>query len=733
VPEDQNKRQEKRLLTNRAERRALLRKANFRCEICGCALEKDWHADHVIPFSVSKKTDFLEMQALCRQCNLRKGASMSGSNGKNGAKKNRKHQAEMEAFLAQEDTRVQITRLSQQGLTDDEKLRILAIIVPGGGKTFLAVILARALCHEFNVLILTPRLSLVKQAYHDFRENQITLIPFDKGWIDELSPETDVMNRLPGTEFENGKASGMVMSFSMATLRAEELALRMSALTKKNEKPWCVVIDEGHHLYKAANKKGAAGDGNISAKKINQYILDPWFTRIILRMTGTPDHQDNLMDGVKYEEVTGKGGKKIHEPDYKESADKYINYTRRNALAESAIVPIQFHTVDGKVQYIDKGKRKTSSVSDNASKRKVRKILWAALATEYAYNLAEDCLNHFRGYVKVPAFKMAKGIAVLSSQREATALIKWAGEKYPDIRFFLAISDTGDAHTKIDEFKACKEPAFLVTVAIAYEGLNVPNISHILALTYYRSKGWIHQMLARAWRKTEWKDLCHAWVPKDEMMTRIIEKLSKEQMDYFESSPGVVCGPGGGGGVGEKIVPIGSRMTTLETRYLDSDHWRQGADSEKNKMNDQEAKDLEEIRLKNPEWASVIEASLFAKDQNRLASEEVAVSPVDEVEDVSDDPAKLREAYKKVIKNEVNKFVYDNYIPHLYPGKTKDDPEVKPYVSDLFMRVNEFVNKGILRCRKRDSADFEKLKEAASLVCDGKFISMLCGRYIKNV
>ena len=215
-------------------------------------------------------------------------------------------------------------------------------------------------------------------------------------------------------------------------------------------------------------------------------------------------------------------------------------------------------------------------------------------------------------------------------------------------------------------------------------------------------------------------------------MIRIIEKLSAEQIEFFESGPEGICGPGGGGNAGERIVPIGSRMTTLETKYLDSDHWSAGSSSEKNKMNDQEAKDLEDVRSMNPEWVSFIEAGLFAKEQNRQANEGRSVPPIEDVEDILDDPAKLRDAFKKAIRKEVDNFIFNSYIPHLYPGKTKDDPKVAPYVGDLFMKVNDFVNKEIIRCRKRDSADFKKLEAAQRLVCSGEFTHILRGRFLKN-
>lgn len=44
------------------------------CAICKRPLPDDWHADHIVPWVKSKRTNVHEMQALCPDCNLGKGA-----------------------------------------------------------------------------------------------------------------------------------------------------------------------------------------------------------------------------------------------------------------------------------------------------------------------------------------------------------------------------------------------------------------------------------------------------------------------------------------------------------------------------------------------------------------------------------------------------------------------------------------------------------------------------------
>lgn len=59
---------------NKRQRIALFLAANGCCQICGITLTENWHADHKIPWSVGGCTDVLNGQALCPDCNLKKGA-----------------------------------------------------------------------------------------------------------------------------------------------------------------------------------------------------------------------------------------------------------------------------------------------------------------------------------------------------------------------------------------------------------------------------------------------------------------------------------------------------------------------------------------------------------------------------------------------------------------------------------------------------------------------------------
>lgn len=58
----------------------VLRRAGFRCEACGADPKKDrgvrLQVDHIIPVSKGGKSEYANLQCLCRDCNRGKGAKI---------------------------------------------------------------------------------------------------------------------------------------------------------------------------------------------------------------------------------------------------------------------------------------------------------------------------------------------------------------------------------------------------------------------------------------------------------------------------------------------------------------------------------------------------------------------------------------------------------------------------------------------------------------------------------
>ena len=62
-------------LRSKRLREALWVSTHGRCAVCLEALPSDWHADHVVAYHKTHRTNVHEMQPLCPRCNRKKGAS----------------------------------------------------------------------------------------------------------------------------------------------------------------------------------------------------------------------------------------------------------------------------------------------------------------------------------------------------------------------------------------------------------------------------------------------------------------------------------------------------------------------------------------------------------------------------------------------------------------------------------------------------------------------------------
>lgn len=188
-----------------------------------------------------------------------------------------------------------------------------------------------------------------------------------------------------------------------------------------------------------------------------------------------------------------------------------VGYDRRAALAERAIIPIRFGALDGEAEWLLEGERQEAGSFRDAGDR-LRPMLFTALRTGYAdavlHRAFADCRDHRarrRGALGLGPSEGARGLGKLLvvAPDQATAraysarLRAWLGSA---LAVALAISDERDAVERIARFRLRPHPSVLVTLGMAYEGLDAPEISHVACLTQVRSVPWLEQMVARATR-----------------------------------------------------------------------------------------------------------------------------------------------------------------------------------------------------------------------------------------
>jgi hypothetical protein len=128
--------------------------------------------------------------------------------------------------------------------------------------------------------------------------------------------------------------------------------------------------------------------------------------------------------------------------------------------------------------------------------------------------------------------------------------------------------DTPEARRNIEDFKR-HVFGVLVTVAMAYEGLNVPSISVICCLSHIRSVPWLEQCFARANRLAPGKREAVVIAPADWAFKKAVEMIEMEQLTPLNkpAGQGEIFDGGAqerGEGSGEAkpwIVPLSSRAS----------------------------------------------------------------------------------------------------------------------------------------------------------------------------
>ena len=405
----------------------------------------------------------------------------------------------------------------------DMPLDILADVIPGGGKSMLPGLI----CQKFPKLRLAwfvPRLSLARQA----------AVGMQRDFGIQIRESGNDTNPSRGTR-------GFVTTHNALTTQPD---LWLHELSRY---PYILVIDEAHHAQQTRS-----GEFNALASAISKL---PYHVRLL--MTGTLETNDNsLIYGVPYSS-TPKG----YELDVQSFGGKLIRYSRSEALGENAIVPVETHNHNGPVKWENITGIHEARLSEVDRKDEAQAI-WTALKTDLADQLLANCVIHWKEFGD-------KLLVVTADQQTA--------KKYHEklrkegISSGLAISDADDAQKEIEHFREGGLRC-LVTCQMAYEGLDVPSITHIACLTHIRSSPWITQMFARAWRAAPGKTKCWVFVPDDPRMNRVIDHIRSEQ----ESIVPLLINGSSNNGLGGRssiaaFVPISGEVLSVTAGMLDGD------------------------------------------------------------------------------------------------------------------------------------------------------------------
>lgn len=406
---------------------------------------------------------------------------------------------------------------------------IYAAVTPGAGKSWLPVIAARALipARADKICWVVPRKNLARQAEDVFARNSA---------LQQVLPHEHLI-RAAGNEADPSRGlSGYVVTYQAVGMDTTGQHAREFARHR-----YILVLDEPHHI---------ADDAQWPER------LAPLVDRAVLRifMSGTFERHDReRIAFIPYRKTESgefpdlEGGNPV--------TSATIQYTRSQAIEERSIANLIFrrHDAHGIAWETAEGEQKTFDSFDGIAGQDARSALWTALTRHYAFDLLDRGLASWREYRQ--AAPWAKLLIVAHNQARAEELQSYLVAQ--GVRSDVAISnDTPAAVRAIDRFKGLRKPPLdaLVTVQMAYEGMDVPQISHVVCLTGIRSKPWLEQCFARAARVFPGKTHGYIWVPDDPMFRRVYEQVLIEQVSAAHAAEAEVS-EFRRGGSGDNLAP----------------------------------------------------------------------------------------------------------------------------------------------------------------------------------
>ncbi len=458
---------------------------------------------------------------------------------------------------------------------DWSERKVVQEIECGGGKSSLVPLWAYTLKQMGlidKVCWAVPRLALAEQGVEIFKPEK------DWNWSQFGVAPSEAANyqirfNQEGNEINPSKGMfGYVVSYQAIGLG---LNLHISEFKRYR---YLLVLDEPQF----------AKVEKVTGERIEQLAQHAAFTLVLSGDFDTSDNERVAM--VDYVSSKDKG-------DFSQYVRTDYQYTYLDALTDNAVLPIDFNYADGAVSYFDV---KTDDLFEWRSLREVdepqvMQALRALLKTQYAFELLDACTSDWMKFRKegidrdgkhYPAFESAQLLIVAGNINEAQKMFdhlcdplgKW---NFNQSEVVLVTSKDADPTGKLSAFRGNRPynggglpVRIAITVAMAYVGMDAPDVSHLCVLTFYRSSPWIHQLLARAWRLYDRKhgipyekQYCVAFVPPDKKLDEIIMRIRDSiRVGWHEPMDRTSCGGG-------EFVPD---VTIVEYGKL-VEQWRQYA------------------------------------------------------------------------------------------------------------------------------------------------------------
>lgn len=439
--------------------------------------------------------------------------------------------------------------------------------VPASGKSILPLIAydnIRRAGLANKLVVVVPRDNLAAQMEHEFSK-QI--------WKDAMHYPVKIRRAKNDSDPGRG-CDGYIVTY--AALCRDDDGVHRDYFSRNKV---FIVPDEFHHVCLLRKKlshsvrSGRKNNSHRSDKQKYYAAIEPLLRLAKFRMplSGYPKRDDgNRIAMLQY--TADECGSFWPRMD--------VEYGYRQAILEEAIIRSEFYHVDGVATYVDRngirvdGAGFSSIAADpllfpEDTDRVItnRDSLFAALRTDYARELLAKCVKHWREWRQL--HPRSRVLCVCSDIKHAQEVCKWLVEM--GVRAVVATSEDGRGSERIERMRLHNEPEALVTVAMAYEGMDIPSITHLCVLTHIRSVPWLLQMFGRNSRFDKdagpWAgQMAFNFVPDDPEMTKAISIIrsgflggvkEKEEREAIEREGGARSA------IATFVVPLGSESASF--------------------------------------------------------------------------------------------------------------------------------------------------------------------------
>lgn len=400
-----------------------------------------------------------------------------------------------------------LSKIIDRIISGDPVRTIICRVTPGGGKSALPIIAGRLIAAGLadGICWVCPRRSLQYQGERNFQD------PFFREAIG---------HRLSVRASTNEPDPCRGLNGFITTYQAIGLDEAGTVLEAFRRRRFILVCDEFHHV----ELDGVWHKALAPIAEAAKYVL---------LLSGTLERGD----GKQIAFTPYLPNRIGHIPFLRNTTDtRIIEYSRSDALQERAIIPLKFFLNDGHAEWQDEGGN-TVNMSLSKSGHEASRAIYTALSTEYAEDLLGLAFDHWIKHRQaVPTSKL---LVVTASLQHAKAAVEWMKGRWAASE--IATSHESDAaHEAIKRFKDGGLD-ILVSIAMASEGLDVPEVDHMAILTHIRSTPWIEQCVCRAVRINRaagpWEDQCgFIFAPDDPLFREIVRKIEAEQLPIARKS-----------------------------------------------------------------------------------------------------------------------------------------------------------------------------------------------------